>query len=81
MVVILFTSDQPVNAEPVARLGLDSILDYRSVTPVSLKEADFFVLSDKEMQKTVRNMKERIPHVPGNTGAVQTIEEYTAWKA
>lgn len=51
MVVIPCVSDQPVNAEQVARLRLGRVLDYTSVTPLSLKEAAFSVLSDKKFRK------------------------------
>lgn len=80
MLVIPFVSDQPVNAEQVDRLGLGRVLDYKSITPVSLKEGAFSVLSDREIQENIRNMKERIPHAPGNRGAVRIIEEYTLRK-
>lgn len=76
MVVIPFVSDQPVNAEQVARLGLGRILDYKSITAVSLREAAFSVLSDEEIQKNIRTMKEQIPHTPGNRGAVGILEKY-----
>lgn len=80
MLVIPFVSDQPVNAEQVVRLGLGRVLDYKSVTPLSLKEAAFSVLSDNEIQENVRSMKENISHAPGNMGAVRIIEEYSLRK-
>lgn len=80
MLVIPFVSDQPVNAEQVARLGLGRGLDYKSVTPLSLKAAAFSVLSDNEIQKNVRSMKENISHASGNTDAVRIIEEYSIRK-
>lgn len=80
MLVIPFVSDQPVNAEQVARLGLGKVLDYKSIAPLSLKGTAFSVLSDGEIQKNVCNMKERITHATGNTGAVKIIEERTVRK-
>ena len=76
MLVIPFVSDQPVNAEQVTRLGLGRGLDFKSITPVRLREAAFSVLSDSKIQENVQKMKERITHAPGNAGAVGIIESF-----
>ena len=76
MVVIPFVSDQPVNAEQVARLGLGKILDYKTITPTSLKDTAFATLSDETVLKNVQAMKEMVAHAPGNAGAVDIIEKY-----
>lgn len=80
MVVIPFVSDQPVNAQQVARLGLGRVLDYKSITHQSLKESVFSVLSDEKILENVRNMQKLLTHAPGNIGAVKIIEEYTLRK-
>ena len=76
MVAIPFVSDQPVNAEQVARLGLGSILDYKTITSASLKDALSSVLSDEKILKNVKAMKDTIAQAPGNAGAVKIIEAY-----
>ena len=80
MVVIPFVSDQPVNAQQVARLGLGRVLDCKSITPQVLKETAFAVLSDKGIPEAIRSIQEELTHAPGNRGAVTIIEEYALWK-
>ena len=76
MVVIPFTSDQPVNARQVERLHLGSILPPKSVTAASLKEAAHRVLSDATITQAVRQMQDAVVHAPGNAGAVAIIESH-----
>ena len=80
MVVIPFVSDQPVNAQQVARLGLGRVLDCKSITPQVLKETAFAVLSDKGIPEAIRSIQEELTHAPGNRGAVTIIEEYALRK-
>ncbi len=80
MLVIPFVSDQPVNAEQVARLGLGRVLDYKTVTSAGLKESAFAVISGKKIQDNLEGMKEGIAKAPGNAGAVKIIEKYTEQK-
>lgn len=80
MVVIPFVSDQPVNARQVVRLGLGKILDYRSITPDSLKDTAFSIWSDETILANVRAMKEIVAQAPGNAGAVKIIDAHFAEK-
>lgn len=76
MLVIPFVSDQPVNAEQMAQLGLGKVLNYKNITPTLLMDTAFSVLSDKKILKNVQAMKETIARAPGNVGAVKMIEAY-----
>ena len=76
MLVIPFVSDQPVNAEQVARLGLGKVLDYKSIAPDALKDAAFSVLLDEMILANTQAMKEIVANAPGNPGAVKIIEQY-----
>ena len=76
MVVIPFTSDQPVNARQVERLNLGKVLPPRSVTAETLKNTVFSVLADKTIGQAIQKMRETITQSPGNDGAVAIIESY-----
>ena len=76
MVVIPFTSDQPVNAKQVERLNLGRILSPKSVTAERLKAAAQAVMGDETIRKAVAEMKKTITHAPGNAGAVAIIENH-----
>lgn len=77
MLVIPFVSDQPVNAQQVIQLGLGRVLDYKSVTAESLKEAAFAVLEDPQIRENLRKIQQKITDAPGNAGAVRIIETYS----
>lgn len=74
MVVIPFASDQPVNAQRVAQLGMGKVLDYKSVTADSLKKAAFTVMEDEQIRDNLQKIREEISHSPGNAGAAKIIE-------
>jgi MGT family glycosyltransferase len=76
MVVIPFTSDQPVNAKQVERLNLGRILPPKSVTAESLKAAAQTVIEDETILKAVAEMQKTIAQAPGNAGAVAIIESF-----
>jgi len=76
MVVIPFVSDQPVNAEQVARLGLGKVLEHRSITAANLKAPAFAVMKDEHIRENLRKIQAEIAGAPGNTGAVRIIEAY-----
>jgi len=76
MVVIPFVSDQPVNAEQVARLGLGKVLEYTSITPAVLKDTAFAVMQEETVKKNLDNIQALIASAPGNSGAVRIIEAY-----
>ena len=76
MVVIPFVSDQPINADQVARLGLGKVLEYKSITPSILKNTAFAVMNDEAVKKNLRDIQKQITCAPGNAGAVKMIEAY-----
>lgn len=78
MLVIPFVSDQPINARQVARLGLEQVLDRKSVSPAALKKMAFSIMADKSISQNVQNMAQIVAAAPGNTGAVRIIEQYYA---
>jgi len=76
MLVIPFTSDQPVNAQQVENMGLGKTLEYKSVTAGSLKEAAFAVMKDEHIRENLRKIQTEITCAPGNAGAVKIVEAY-----
>ena len=76
MVVIPFTSDQPVNARQVERLYLGKVLPPQSVTAETLKTMVFSILEDKTIRQAVHKMQETVTLSSGNAGAVAIIEDY-----
>lgn len=76
MVVIPFVSDQPVNAQQVAHLGLGRVLEYKAITADSLKETAFAVMEDQQIRENLRKIQTEIVRAPGNAGAVRIIEVY-----
>lgn len=77
MVVIPVVSDQPVNAQRVAQLGLGRVLDYKSVTAEILKEVAFAVMEAPRIRENLRKIQQKITDAPGNAGAVRIIETYS----
>ena len=76
MLVIPFVSDQPVNAQQVARLGLGRVLDYKTITPKNLKEAAFSAIESDQIRENLQKTRAEIAKAPGNTGAVKILENY-----
>lgn len=76
MVVIPFSSDQPVNARQVARMGLGKALDHRGMSARKLRHAVFAVLEDADIRENMRKMQSLVVEAPGNAGAVALIEAY-----
>jgi MGT family glycosyltransferase len=76
MVVIPFTSDQPVNAAQVERLNLGKVLSPKSVTAKSLKAAAQAAIGNETICKAVAEMRKTVAQAPGNAGAVDIIEAY-----
>jgi len=73
MVVIPFVSDQPVNARQVEKLGLGKVLDYKTITANSLRDAAFAVMKNRQIQENLQKIQEEIACAPGNSGAVKII--------
>ncbi len=76
MVVIPFSSDQPVNARCVENLGVGKKLEYSDVNKDTLKEYVLSVLLDTEMKKNIAKVQELIGKAPGNQGGARMIIEY-----
>ena len=76
MLVIPFVSDQPMNARQVEKLGLGKVLDYKTITADTLRDAAFSVMKDWQIQENIRKIQDEIAHAPGNRGAVKIVETY-----
>ena len=74
MLVIPFVSDQPVNARQVEKMGLGNVLDYKTITANSLRDASFAVMEDQKIRENLQKIREEIAHAAGNAGAVKIIE-------
>ena len=76
MVVIPFSSDQPVNAQCVEKLGVGKALDRKLVNKDSLKDAVFSVLKDSQLKSNIAKVQELINQAPGNKGGAELIMAY-----
>ncbi len=76
MVVIPFTSDQPVNARCVERLGVGKQIDYSHVTPESLRHSVLSVLHNHDITNNINHIKGLIDNAPGNSGGAKMIIDY-----
>lgn len=76
MVVIPFTSDQPVNAKCIERLGVGKILEYDSLSKDGLREKVHEVMKDAQIKKHLAHVQELIMEAPGNKGGAEMILEY-----
>jgi len=76
MVVIPFTSDQPVNARCVESLGVGKRMEYGEVNKETLKQAVFSVLADAEIKKNMEMVQKLIQEAPGNKGGAEMIVGY-----
>lgn len=76
MVVIPFSSDQPVNARCVENLGVGKHLPYSSVNKETLKENVLSMLSDEDIKRNLLKIKEYIHKSPGNAGGAEIIINY-----
>lgn len=76
MVVIPFSSDQPVNARCVEKLGVGKRLEYSQANRETLKEIVMSVLSDVDMKDSLAKVREIIGQAPGNSGGAQMIIDY-----
>ncbi len=76
LVVIPFSSDQPVNAQCVEKLGVGKALDRKLVNKDSLKDAVFSVLKDSQLKRNMAKVQELINQAPGNKGGAERIMAY-----
>lgn len=76
MVVIPFTSDQPVNARCVEALGVGKRLNYPTINSNVLKTAVFSVLTDPDIKRNIETVQQRITSAPGNRGGAKFVIDY-----
>ena len=76
MVVIPFSSDQPVNARCIEKLGVGKRLEYSDVNKDSIKEYVLSVLLDTDIKDNIAKVKKLIRQAPGNPGGAETIIDY-----
>lgn len=76
MVVIPFSSDQPVNARCIEKLGVGKRLEYSGIKKDTLKEYVRSVLLDADMKENVAKVQELIRQAPGNQGGAEVIIDY-----
>lgn len=76
MVVIPFSSDQPVNASSVEKLGIGKKLDYTLVNKDSLKENVLLIMNNQNIRNNLLLVKDLINNAPGNKGGANKIIEF-----
>ena len=76
MVVIPFTSDQPVNARCVEKLGVGKRLNHSTINKDILKTTVFSVLADQEIKNNLEAVQQWIKSAPGNQGGAEFIMDY-----
>ena len=76
MLVIPFSSDQPVNARCVEKLGVGIQFDYKNLNEQELKEKVFSLINNENIKNHYMKVQEYIKNSPGNSGAVQIILDY-----
>ena len=76
MVVIPFSSDQPVNARCVENLGVGKHLPYSSVNKNTLKDCVLSLLSNNDVNRALAKVKQSIQKSPGNSGGAEIIIDY-----
>ena len=76
MVVIPFSSDQPINAQCTEKLGVGKRLEYSDANVDSIKEYVLSVLMDENMKDNISKVRELIKQAPGNKGGAEAIMEY-----
>lgn len=76
MVVIPFSSDQPVNAKCVEKLGVGKCLSYDLVNKNTLKDCVQFVMSNDCVKSNIAKVQELIRKAPGNAGGAEMIIGY-----
>ena len=76
MLVIPFSSDQPVNARCVEKLGVGIQFNYKKLNETQLKEKVFSLINNENIKNNYIKVQEYIKKSPGNSGAVQIILDY-----
>ena len=76
MVVIPFSSDQPVNAGCIEKLGVGKRLEYSVANKDSIKEYVLSVLFDTDIKNNIEKAQNWITQAPGNLGGAEVIMDY-----
>ena len=76
MVVIPFSSDQPVNARCVERLGVGKALAYSNANQSNIKEYVLSVLSSTDIKANISKVQELIINSFGNEGGAELLIQY-----
>lgn len=76
MVVIPFTSDQPVNARQVETLGVGVKLEPGAVNRSTLRSAVLVAMLDRNIRNNLRDVRRAIEDAPGNSGAAELLIQY-----
>ncbi len=76
MVVIPFSSDQPINAGCIEKLGVGKKLEYSTINKKVLKDTVFEILSDSEIPNNIDKIQQWIQAAPGNIGGAEIIMNY-----
>ena len=73
LVVIPFSSDQPVNAECVEKMGAGKQISLSSLKSETLRNIVFSVMHDVEIKKNLKKIRNLIFESYGNEGAAEMI--------
>ena len=76
MVVIPFTSDQPMNARCVEKLGVGTGLNHTSLNKDILKTTVFSVLGSQDIRNNLKTVQQWIECAPGNRGGAEFVIDY-----
>ncbi len=73
MLVIPFSSDQPINAHSVVENGTGIQTNYASVNQLSFKNAVFSLIGNPAVHANLKRIQDKIKTAPGNEGAAEMI--------
>ena len=76
MVVIPFSSDQPVNARCVEQLGVGKQLAYSKADKITIKNFALSVAADSDIKRNMEKVQGFIKEAPGNAGGAEMIINY-----
>ena len=76
MVVIPFTSDQPVNARQVEKLGIGVKLEPDAVNKNTLRRAVLVAMLDRNIRNRMTEVQRFIADAPGNKGGAELLIRY-----
>ena len=76
MVVIPFSSDQPINAKNVKRAGVGIKLDYSTLNSQLLKNTVLYIKDNKEIKNNLEYFSSVISDSYGNKGGAEIIIDF-----